>query len=93
MAVKIRLARIGKKHHPFYRLVASDSRQKRDGAFLDNIGTYDAVHSKVVRFEEELYNKWVAQGAQVTPSAQKIHRLFKKEGIAVQPQSPSIDVQ
>jgi len=82
MAVKIRLARIGTKHKPFYRLIAIDSRQKRDGQFLDNIGTYDALKGSIVRFEEELYNSWVSKGAQVTPSAHKIYRLFKTSGIA-----------
>jgi small subunit ribosomal protein S16 len=84
MAVKIRLARIGTKHKPFYRLVAVDSRQKRDGEFLDNIATYDALKSTIVRFEEELYKKWISRGAQVTPSAHKIYRMFKKNGIATQ---------
>jgi small subunit ribosomal protein S16 len=84
MAVKIRLARIGTKHKPFYRLIAIDSRQKRDGQFLDNIGTYDALKGSIVRFEEELYNNWVSKGAQVTPSAYKIYRMFKKGGVAAQ---------
>ena len=84
MAVKIRLARIGTKHKPFYRLIAIDARQKRDGEFLDNIGTYDALKSTIVRFEEDLYNKWVACGAQVSPSAYKIYRMFKKNGIVTQ---------
>lgn len=83
MAVKIRLARIGTKHKPFYRLIAIDSRQKRDGQFLDNIGTYDALKGSIVRFEEELYKQWIARGAQVTPSAYKIYRMFKKDGIAL----------
>jgi small subunit ribosomal protein S16 len=86
MAVKIRLARIGKKHNPYYRLVAVDSRQKRDGAFLDNLGTYDVINSCVVRFDEGLYDAWIARGAQVSPSAQKIHRKYKKDGVAAQPQ-------
>jgi len=84
MAVKIRLARIGTKHKPFYRLIAIDSRQKRDGQFLDNIGTYDALKGTLVRFEETLYNNWVSKGAQVTPSAYKIYRLFKKSGVTAQ---------
>jgi small subunit ribosomal protein S16 len=81
MAVKIRLARIGKRHNPFYRVVAIDSRQKREGAFLDNIGTYDVINSRLVRFDEELYNAWVNRGAQITDSAEKIHRLYKKHGV------------
>ena len=41
MAVKIRLARMGAKKRPFYRVVVADSRFKRDGRFLEIIGTYD----------------------------------------------------
>jgi small subunit ribosomal protein S16 len=48
MAVKLRLTRIGKKKAPFYRIVAIDSRKKRDGAFLENLGTYDALKGNLV---------------------------------------------
>lgn len=82
MSVKIRLSRTGKKHIPFYRVVAVDSRKKRDGEILANIGTYDAIKSVVVRFNEELYSQWVAKGAQPTDSAKKIFKQFKKAGAA-----------
>ena len=83
MSVKIRLSRIGKKHVPFYRVVAVDSRKKRDGAVLANIGTYDGLKSTVVRFDETLYGEWIAKGAQVTDSAEKIYKQFKKVGVGV----------
>ena len=41
MATKIRLTRMGSKKAPFYRIVVADSRARRDGAFIDVIGTYD----------------------------------------------------
>ncbi len=78
MAVRIRLSRIGKKHVPFFRVVAVDSRRKRDGAILANIGTYDGLNSKVILFHEDLYQEWIAKGALPTDSAKKIYRLFKK---------------
>jgi len=78
MAVKIRLSRIGKKHAPFYRVVAIDSQKKRDGRSLDIIGTYDVLKSSIVRFDEALYSAWIAKGAQPTDSAKKIYHLFKK---------------
>jgi small subunit ribosomal protein S16 len=78
MSVKIRLARIGKKHVPFYRLIAIDSRNKRDGQYLDNIGTYDAINGKIVVFHEELYDQWLAKGAVATDSAKKIYKMHKK---------------
>ena len=55
MPVKIRLSRVGKKHAPFYRIVSVDSRRKRDSSFLEDLGTYDALNSVVVRFDEDGY--------------------------------------
>ncbi len=85
MAVTIRLARIGKKHVPFYRLVAIGSRKKRDGKFIDNIGTYDPLKGLVVKFDKELYEKWVSHGAVVSDAAKKIYRLYKKSGSIAMP--------
>lgn len=85
MAVRIRLSRIGKKHVPFFRLVAVDSRKKRDGQVLANIGTYDVLNRRIIQFHEEIYNEWVTKGALPTDSARKMHRLYKKEGIFVMP--------
>lgn len=82
MAVKIRLSRIGKKKAPFYRIVAVDSRKKRDGAFLEDLGTYDALNSKLVRLEIERVDHWIAQGAIPTDSVERIITLFKKVGIS-----------
>jgi small subunit ribosomal protein S16 len=78
MAVKIRLSRIGTTNRPFYRLIAVDSRKKRDGAQLATIGTYDPVNGSVVQFHEELYKEWLSKGAQETDSAKKVYRLYKK---------------
>lgn len=78
MSVRIRLSRIGKKHVPFYRVIAIDSRKKRDGAYLANIGTFDGLKGSVVVFHEELYNEWVAKGALPTDSARKVFNLYKR---------------
>ncbi len=78
MSVKIRLSLIGKKHVPFFSIVAVDSRKKRDGRFLDTMGTYNALKREVVEFNEEIYNKWIAKGALPTDSAKKIFNQYKK---------------
>ncbi len=78
MPVAIRLSRIGTKHKPFYRVVVVDSRKKRDGAELENIGTYDAVKGSLVRFDADRYEFWVKQGAQPTDTAKKLFVRFKK---------------
>lgn len=82
MAVKIRLARIGKKHVPFFRVVALDSRKKRDGAFLQDLGTYDALNSTIVRFDEAGINDWVAKGAIVADSVKRLQKVHKKQQAA-----------
>jgi small subunit ribosomal protein S16 len=78
MAVKIRLSRIGRKKTPFYNLVAIDSRSKRDGAFLSDLGTYDGLKGVVVQFKEELYKDWIAKGAIPSDSAKKVYRTYKR---------------
>lgn len=78
MAVKIRLSRIGKKHAPFYRIVAIDSRKKRDGESLDILGTYNPVEGTIVQFHNDKVESWVAKGAIMTDSVKKIQKLYKK---------------
>lgn len=78
MAVKIRFSRIGKKGIPFYRLIAIDSRKKRDGAFLEDLGTYDTVNGTVVVFHKDRYDAWIAKGAQPTDSAKKVYRIYNR---------------
>lgn len=78
MAVRIRLARIGRKKTPFYNLVAIDSRSKRDGAFLADIGTYDGLKGVVVTFKEDIYQDWVSKGAIPSDSAKRVYRIYKR---------------
>ncbi len=79
MAVKIRLRRMGKKKHPFYRVVVADSRSPRDGRFIEEIGTYDPCKSpSEFKVDEEAAKKWLADGAKPTETVAKI---FKACGI------------
>jgi small subunit ribosomal protein S16 len=78
MPVRLRLSRTGKKHAPFYRIVAVDGRKKRDGAFLEDLGTYDALNSKLVTLHEERVNYWLSVGAVPTDVVKKIHKAHKK---------------
>lgn len=79
MAVKIRLSRIGKKHAPFYRIVAVDARKKRDGQHLENLGTYNPLNNQFVQFHEERINYWLSVGAIPTDSVVKLHKNFKAQ--------------
>ena len=78
MSVKIRLSRVGTKHVPYYRIIAVDSRAKRDGAYLDNLGTYDAVHSKLVQFHADRIEQWVAKGAILSDTVKRLYRMHKR---------------
>ena len=73
MAVKIRLTRLGDKKSPFYRVVVTDSRKARDGAYIENIGTYNPlVNPAEVKINEERAKYWIAQGAQPTETARNL---------------------
>ncbi len=89
MAVKIRLSRIGKKHAPFYRIVAVDSRSKRDGAFLEDLGTYDTLKSNVVTLNADRIDYWISVGAVPTDSFTKVHKLYKRATKASQEVAPA----
>lgn len=88
MAVKLRLSRIGKKHVPFFRIIAIDSRKKRDGACLENLGTYDVLKHSFVQFHEERINDWIQKGAIVTDSVKKLHRKYTESKGAATPAAP-----
>ncbi len=77
MAVKIRLARTGAKKRPFYRIIAADARSKRDGRFLEKLGTYDplAKDSPLV-LQRERIAYWVGVGAQPTDTVTRLLRRF-----------------
>lgn len=73
MAVVIRLARQGRKKSPYYRIVAADKRDPRDGKFLEILGTYNPK-SEAVTVQKERVDYWVRQGA--IPS-DRVARLVK----------------
>ena len=81
MAVKIRLARCGRKKRPFYRMVVADERFARDGRFIEKMGTYNPlVNPAEIVVEKERVAHWLGQGAQATRTVKSI---LKKEGVAV----------
>ena len=75
--VKIRLSRIGKKNRPFWRIVAVDSRDKRDGAFLENLGSYDPIQHETIQLHVDRIQSWITKGAQCSPSVKKLVRNYK----------------
>jgi small subunit ribosomal protein S16 len=79
MAAKIRLARHGATKNPYYRIVVTDSANKRDGRFLENVGTYDPkVNPAKVTLKPERVRYWLGKGATPTDT---VRSLLKKEGV------------
>jgi len=79
MAVRIRLARMGSKKKPFYRLVAADSEAPRDGKFIELLGYYDPMRDPaVVELHKDKINSWLEKGARVSESA---GALLRKQGM------------
>ncbi len=79
LAVSIRMKRMGSKKRPFYRIVATDSRNRRDGRFIEEIGYYDPLtNPPAVKVEEELFFKWMKNGA--VPS-ENVESLMRRNGV------------
>jgi len=73
MAVKIRLQRHGKKGKPFYWIVAADARAKRDGRYLQKLGTYNPnTNPASINLDIDESVKWIQFGAQPTNTAKTI---------------------
>jgi len=73
MSVKIRLQRHGKKGKPFYWIVAADARAKRDGKYLEKLGTYNPnVNPAIIDLDVDGAVKWLQNGAQPTDTAKNI---------------------
>ena len=79
MATKIRLARAGAKKRPFYQIVVADGRNRRDGSFIENVGTYDTTKNPaVVKLNTEKAAAWLSKGAQPTET---VRQLLKNAGL------------
>lgn len=79
MATAIRFARMGKKKRPFYRLVAVDSRKRRDGAYLANLGFYNPfVEPYELQLHDEEIMVWLKRGAVVSET---VRSLLKAHGL------------
>jgi small subunit ribosomal protein S16 len=73
MSVKIRLQRHGKKGKPFYWIVAADARAKRDGKYLEKLGTYNPnVNPAIIDLNIDKAVEWLQNGAQPTDTAKNI---------------------
>lgn len=79
MAAKIRLARVGSKKNPIYRVVVADVRSPRDGRFIEIVGRYNPqTEPSVIELDEAKIKDWLAKGAQPTDP---VKRLMKVKGL------------
>ncbi|MBL3592708.1 MAG: 30S ribosomal protein S16 [Synergistaceae bacterium] len=82
MAVRIRLARHGRKKTPFYRLVVADSRSPRDGRYIEQLGHYDPMKDPAdIKVDAERALHWIKNGAQPSDTARA---LLRKAGVIEQ---------
>ena len=82
MAVKIRLKRLGKIHAPYYRIVVADSRTKRDGRVIEEIGLYHPTQNpSIIEVNSERALYWLGVGAQPTEQVMALLKLTGDWGI------------
>ncbi|ABV68195.1 MULTISPECIES: 30S ribosomal protein S16 [Arcobacteraceae] len=69
----IRLTRMGRNKKPFYRIVVTDSRKRRDSGWIESIGYFNpVVEPKVLKIDEERYNYWLSVGAKPSEKVKKL---------------------
>ena len=77
--VKIRLTRLGSHKKPFYRVIVTDSTTRRDGPFIEILGTYDPLKEpSEIKLDLDRAKLWLQKGAQPTDTAK---RLMQKAGL------------
>jgi len=73
MATVVRLTRMGRKKKPIYRIVVTDSRKRRDGGWIEAIGSYNPnVEPAMVKFDDERLKYWKSVGAKLSDRVQKL---------------------
>ncbi|MFN3841732.1 MAG: 30S ribosomal protein S16 [Rehaibacterium terrae] len=83
--VKIRLTRGGAKKRPFYHIVVTDQRNKRDGRSIERLGYYNPIASgnqKRVELDTERVKHWVGQGAQLTDKVRELYKEASRQAAA-----------
>jgi small subunit ribosomal protein S16 len=83
MAVVIRLSRTGRKNRPSWRIVAVDSRKKRDGEYLENLGAYDPIRHDIIQLHPDKIQSWIEKGAVCSDAVKKLIRVGKKANASV----------
>lgn len=83
--VVIRLARGGAKKRPFYNMVVADSRDRRDGRFIERLGFYNpmaAANEQGLRVDTDRLSYWQGKGAQLSPTVARLVKQFRGKAAA-----------
>ena len=83
--VKIRMARAGAKKRPFYHIVVTDSRNKRDGRYIERLGFFNPIASGKeveLKLDHERVSYWLSQGAKASDRVAKLIKDSSKEAVA-----------
>ena len=94
MAVRIRMKKLGRRHRPFYRICAMDSRTPRDGRVLEELGTYDPMvpdaDARAVLNGERIQH-WLSVGAKPTDKVQVLIKKYGPDGTHLEQQRAALD--
>ena len=86
----IRLMRMGSKKRPSYRIVVKEKQSKRDGAFLENVGTYNPTRQPAeITLKAERVDYWIGKGAQPTDTVRQLIKQAAKTASTTAAESPS----
>lgn len=94
MAVRIRLKKLGRKHRPFFRVVAVDVRRPRDGRVLEELGTYDPLVPEVdarAVLKGERIDYWLGVGAQPSDKVAVLIKKYGSKGVCLEAQKSALE--
>lgn len=78
--VKIRLARFGRKKRPFYRIVVTDSRKRRDSGFKEIVGYYNPLtEPSTIKMDLDRVNYWISVGAKMSERVAKLKKIAEEQ--------------
>ncbi len=78
--LKIKLTRLGKKKQPYYRIIIAEARSKRDGKYIDLIGSYNPMSNpKEIKIDIAKYDEWINKGAKPTETVADLYKKAKKQ--------------
>ncbi len=80
--VKIRLARFGRKKRPFYRIVVTDSRRRRDSGWIESVGYYNPLtEPTTVEMDLDRINYWLGVGAKMSERVSKLKKIYEEKAV------------